>query len=196
MAKVHIDSIETRLRQELEALPANLRAHIQRVEAEAVRLAGVHGLDQHRARLAALGHDLVRHKQDAELLALAQAYELQPDAIETASPILIHGPVAARILSRDLCLTDAEVLAAVAWHTTARAGMSQLEMALFVADKTEPEKLARDPTLQQVRTLGDADLSAAVLRYLDLYMDQALQRRLLLHPRTLEARNQLLTAGF
>jgi predicted HD superfamily hydrolase involved in NAD metabolism len=191
-----MEQVEMGLRQLLEALPAGLRAHIQRVEAEAARLASIHGLDQHRARLAALGHDLVRHKQDAELLALAQAYELQPDDIEAASPILVHGPVAARILSRDLCLSDEEVLASVAWHTTARAGMSPLEMALFVADKTEPEKLARDQALQQVRTLGDSDLSAAVLRYLDLYMEQALQRRLLLHPRTLEARNQLLSAGF
>jgi predicted HD superfamily hydrolase involved in NAD metabolism len=180
----------------LAALPGGLRAHIKRVEAEAVRLASIHGLDHHRARLAALGHDLVRHKQDAELIALAQAYGLQPDDIETASPILVHGPVAARILSRDLCLSDEEVLAAVAWHTTARAGMSPLEMALFVADKIEPGKLAKDPALMQVKTLGDADLSAAVLRYLDLYMEQALQRRMLLHPRTLEARNQLLSAGF
>jgi predicted HD superfamily hydrolase involved in NAD metabolism len=190
------EAVETRLRQSLEALPDGLRAHIHRVESEAVRLASIHGLDPQRARLAALGHDLVRHKRDAELLALAQAYELQPDSIEAASPILVHGPVAARILSRDLCLCDEEVLAAVASHTTARAGMSPLEMALFVADKIEIGKLAKDPALMQVKSLGDADLSAAVLRYLELYIEQALQKRLLLHPRTLEARNHLLSAGF
>jgi predicted HD superfamily hydrolase involved in NAD metabolism len=190
------ESLETRLGGMLEALPGGLRAHIDRVEAEAVRLASIHRLDQHRARLAALGHDLVRHKQDAELLALARAYELQPDAIECAAPILVHGPVAARILSRDLCLSDEEVLASVAWHTTARAGMSPLEMALFVADKVEPAKLAKDPTLVQVKALGDSDLPAAVLRYLDIYIQEALWKRQLLHPRTLEARNQLLTAAF
>jgi predicted HD superfamily hydrolase involved in NAD metabolism len=166
----HIDSIETRLRQVLEALPAGLSAHIERVEAEAVRLASIHGLEQHRARLAALGHDLVRHKQDPELLALAQAYELQPDAIEAAAPILVHGPVAARILSRDLCLSDEEVIAAIAWHTTARAGMSRLEMALFVADKIEPGKLAKDPALAQVKALAESDLPAAALRYLEIYI--------------------------
>jgi predicted HD superfamily hydrolase involved in NAD metabolism len=190
-----IGPIETRLRQSLEALPGGLRAHIERVEAEAVRLASIHGLDQSRARLAALGHDLVRHKQDAELLALAQAYELQPDAIEAASPILIHGPVAARILSRDFCLSDEEVLAAVAWHTTARAGMSPLEMALFVADKIEPQKLAKDRRLSRVQEFADSDLPAAVLRYLDLYIEEALRKRQLLHHRTLEARNQLLNPG-
>jgi predicted HD superfamily hydrolase involved in NAD metabolism len=190
-----MEPIETRLRQSLEALPDGLRAHIERVEADAVRLASIHGIDRHRARLAALGHDLVRHKQDAELIALAQAYELQPDAIEAASPILVHGPVAARILSRDLCLSDEEVLAAVAWHTTARAGMSPLEMALFVADKTEPDKLAKNPRLSRVREFADSDLPAAVLRYLDLYIEEALRKRQLLHPRTLEARNQLLNPG-
>jgi predicted HD superfamily hydrolase involved in NAD metabolism len=192
---INAESLETRLRGMLEALPDGLRAHIQRVESEAVRLAGLHGLEQHRARLAALGHDLVRHKQDAELLALAQAYELLPDSIEAAAPILVHGPIAARILTRDLCLSDEEVLAAVAWHTTARAGMSPLEMALFVADKIEPGKLAKDPALVQVKALGESDLPAAVLRYLDIYIQEALRKGQLLHPRTLEARNRLLTAG-
>jgi predicted HD superfamily hydrolase involved in NAD metabolism len=190
-----IEPVEARLKEMLAALPDGLRAHIERVEADAVRLASIHGLDQGRVRLAALGHDLLRHKQDAELLALAEAYELRPDAIEAASPILVHGPIAARILGRDLCLSDEEVLAAVAWHTTARAGMSTLEMALFVADKTEPQKLAKDPALMQIKTLGDADLSAAVLRYLDFYIEEALRKQQLLHPRTLEARNQLLNSG-
>jgi predicted HD superfamily hydrolase involved in NAD metabolism len=188
-------AIEAPLRQMVAALPEGLRDHILRVESEAVRLAAIHGLDGERLRLAALGHDLVRHKQGAELLALAREYDLQPDAVETAAPVLVHGPVAARILSRDLCLADEDVLAAVAWHTTGRAGMSPLEIALFVADKIEPGKVAKDPSLLEVRELGDSDLSAAVLRYLDLYIEEALRRRLLLHHRTLEARNQLLNAA-
>ena len=58
----------------------------------------MHGVDAERASLSALGHDLVRHLPGDELLALAARYGLQPDAIERAEPILVHGPVAARML--------------------------------------------------------------------------------------------------
>jgi predicted HD superfamily hydrolase involved in NAD metabolism len=155
-----------------------LREHVLRVEAEALALAEKHGVDAQRAVIAALGHDLVRHVKGAELLALAEAYGLTPDAIETASPVLVHGPVAARMLARDYGLVDAEVLAGIDCHTTARAGMTALEKVLFVADKVEPGKLAHEPALGEVKELSAESLDAAVLKY----------------PRSLEARNELLVA--
>jgi predicted HD superfamily hydrolase involved in NAD metabolism len=180
-----------RLRAAVAALPEGLRAHIERVEAEAVRLAPLHGVNEERARLAALGHDLVRHKKGQELLDLAAAYSLQPDAVERASPILVHGPVAAAMLARDYGVEDAEVLAGIDCHTTARAGMSKLEQVLFVADKVEPHKLAKEPALAEVKELAEGDLDAAVLRYLDLNLQEAIRRAWQVHVRSLEARNEL-----
>ncbi len=185
--------VETRLREAVEALPKGLRDHVLRVEVEAIRLAERHRVEAGRASLAALGHDLVRHKRGPELLALASTYALEPDDVERATPILVHGPVAARMLLRDYALDDPELLAAVDCHTTARAGMAALEKVLFIADKVEPHKLERWPACEEVRDLAQTDLDAALLRYLDLNIEQALQKRWLLHPRTLEARNALLT---
>jgi predicted HD superfamily hydrolase involved in NAD metabolism len=186
------DALEARLRRAVEALPEGLRNHILRVESEALALAERYGVEPQRAVLSALGHDLVRHVKGRELLALAATYGLEPDAIETASPVLVHGPVAARMLARDYGLEDAEVLAGVDCHTTARAGMSALEQVLFVADKVEPRKLAREPALADVKRLADESLDAAVLRYLDYNLEQAIRRGWQVHPRSLEARNQLL----
>jgi predicted HD superfamily hydrolase involved in NAD metabolism len=181
-----------RLRAAVAALPQGLRAHIERVEDEAVRLAPLHGVDADRARLAALGHDLVRHKKGQELLDLAAAYSLQPDAVERAAPILVHGPVAAAMLARDYGVEDAELLAGIDCHTTARPGMTKLEQVLFVADKVEPHKLAKEPALAEVKRLAQDDLDAAVLRYLDLKLQEAIRRGWQVHVRSLEARNQLI----
>ena len=189
-----LDALEARLRSAIADLPAGLRDHILRVEVEVRPLTERHGVDQQRAVVAALGHDLVRHLEDHDLLAMAERYGLTPDAVETASPILVHGPVAARMLSRDYGLDDAEVLAGIDCHTTARPGMSPLEQVLFVADKVEPHKLARQPALGEVKELAQADLRAAVLRYLDHNLEQAVRRAWLVHPRSVEARNELLTA--
>ena len=184
--------VVARLRDAVARLPKGLRAHVERVEVEAERLARRHGVDPARARLAALGHDLVRHLPGPELLALAERYEYAADAVERHSPILVHGPVAARMLARDYAIEDAELLAAVDCHTTARAGMAPLEKVLFVADKVEPQKLESYPAWREVQRLAEGDLDAALLRYLDLQLEEAVLRRWLLHQRSLEARNALL----
>jgi predicted HD superfamily hydrolase involved in NAD metabolism len=185
-------NLMTRLRAAVEQLPDGLQAHIQRVEDETVRFAALHGVDEQRARLSALGHDLVRHKRGQELLDLAAEYALTPDAVERAAPILVHGQVAAAMLARDYGVQDAELLAGIDCHTTARAGMSKLEQVLFVADKVEPHKLAREADLAEVKQLAETDLDAAVLRYLDLNLTEAIRRRWQVHVRSLEARNELI----
>jgi predicted HD superfamily hydrolase involved in NAD metabolism len=185
-------TIEGRLRDTVAALPTGLRDHVLRVEAESVRLAGVHHLDQARARLAALGHDLVRDRRGDELLYLASRYNLTPDAIERSTPILVHGPVAARMLAQDYGVEDSDVLDGVDCHTTARAGMTAIEKVLFLADKVEEEKLERYPEWREVRELADSSLDAALRRFMDLHFQQAVRRGWLIHPRSLEARNEIL----
>jgi HD superfamily phosphohydrolase YqeK len=107
----------------------------------------------------------------------------------------LHGPLAARALEREYGYKEPEVLAAVAAHTTARPGMSRLERALFIADKIEHDKVARKPALAEVRELANRDLDAAMLRFLDLHLIEAVERRWQVHPRTLAARNELLARG-
>jgi predicted HD superfamily hydrolase involved in NAD metabolism len=188
----NLDALEGKLRTAILSLPDGLQAHILRVEAESRALAATHGVDEQRTIVSALGHDLVRHLKGADLLAMASRYGLAPDAIERASPILVHGPVAAQILVRDYGFEDAEVLAGIDCHTTARAGMAALEQVLFVADKIEPHKLAREAELGEVKELAEGDLRAGVLKYLDLNLAKSIARGWQVHPRSLEARNELL----
>ena len=187
-----VSELETKLRAAVEALPPGLRDHVLRVEVEAIRLAERYGVDKERSRIAVLGHDLVRHKSDRELLDLATEYDLRPDSVEQAMPILIHGPVATRMLLRDYAFDDPEILAGIDCHTTARAGMSLLEKVLFIADKIEPHKLIRSPAWQEVRDLSKHDLDRALLRFIDLRIEESLKERLPIHPRSVDARNELL----
>ena len=187
-----LNDLETRLRTAIEDLPEGLRNHILRVEAESLALVTRHRVDEQRAAVAALGHDLVRHLKGPDLLAMASQYGLTPDPVEQRSPILVHGPVAARILERDYGFDDPEVLMGIDCHTTARAGMTPLEQVLFVADKVESHKLAREAELAEVKSLAFDNLSAAVLCYLDFNLEKSIRRGWQVHPRSLEARNELL----
>lgn len=186
-----VSKVTIRLREAVEALPPKLRDHVLRVEIEAMALARHHGQDPERASVAALGHDLVRHKKKGELLDLAKRYDIEPDEVEAASPVLLHGPIAAQMLTRDFDLTDGEVIAGVDAHTTARPGMTMIEKMLFIADKIEPRKLKRGGALQEVYDLRLKDVDGAVLRFLDMRIEEALEGKGQIHPKLIEARNEL-----
>jgi predicted HD superfamily hydrolase involved in NAD metabolism len=183
---------EELLRAALLKLPKGLVEHILRVVDEAERLAAIHGLDRDAARIAALGHDVLRAHSNERLLRIAaeQGYALDPS--ERMAPILLHGPLAVPILRERYGVVDRDVLAAVAGHTTARAGMTPLEQLLFVADKIEPEKRARAGAIDRVAELAEKDLAEAVLAYLDYHVLHALESRWPLHPNTIAARTELL----
>jgi len=183
---------EDALREYNNGLPDGLRRHIERMVEEALRLAAAHGLDEARVRLAVLGHDLVRAMAPEELLRLADEIGLKLSDVERAEPMLLHGVIAARLLPERFGVADPEILDAVRYHTTGRAGMSALEKVVYIADKTEPGGLKWFPEWSEVRELADRDLDAALLRGLDLSIERALRERWLLHPDTVAARNHLL----
>lgn len=184
--------VEGRLRAALAQGPRGLAAHVLRVVDEAVRLAVVHGVDVERARTAALGHDLLRASDDATLLAIATGQGYAADDVDRMAPVLLHGPLAVARLREEYGIEDADVLGAVAAHTTARAGMTRLQKLIFVADKIEPHKRARSSAGERVARLAETDLDAAVLVYLGHQIDRAVELGWPLHPNTVAARNELI----
>jgi predicted HD superfamily hydrolase involved in NAD metabolism len=176
----------------VHALPRGLREHVLRVVEEARRLARGHGLDEERAVIAALGHDLARADSPAELLKRAQAFGIEVSDVERAESILLHGTLSARLMAERFGIEDADVLAAARYHTTARAGMSAIERLIFVADKIEPHKARDDAALAQARRLADGSLDAAMRAILDRQVARAVEHGWPLHPDTVAARNELL----
>ena len=186
----------TDVRAELEAavaeLPAGLRDHVGRVVIEARRLAQQHGVEEDRAVIAALGHDLYRAHVEGKLLAEAEVAGLSVSSVERSHPILLHGQLAALDLANRFGIVDEEVLAAARYHTNGRAGMSVLEKLVYVADKIEPEKARAVPAFVEARAAADQDLDRAMRLILDHQIARALDRGWPLHPDTVAARNELL----
>ena len=176
------EPVEEALRRELERLPEEVRAHVERVLDQALRLAARHGVDASKVRPAVLGHDLMRVTPREELLRMAGERGIEPNEAEHAEPLLLHGRVAAALLRERFGVDDAEVLNAVRYHTTGRAGMSDVEKVVFLADKTEPDGLAHHPEWREVRALAQDDLDAAMLRALELYLERANREGWSVHP--------------
>lgn len=172
-----------RLREQMSPeLPRGLAAHIDRVVALAGVLTRAHGGDETLAVLAAQGHDLLRAIPPAGLLQRAERRGLDVLPEERAQPVLLHGPLAALELAERFAVTDQTVLDAVRWHTTGHPDFGIEAWAVFVADKAEPEKVARWPALARVTDLARTSLPEAALCYLDLRAERLTREGLPSHP--------------
>lgn len=163
--------------------------HSQRVARLATRLARAHDADEKRAYLAGVLHDCARDMLPSELHESAKSWHIPITTFEERASILLHAPVGAELVSRELGIADPHILDAIRYHTTGRSGMSRLEKILFVADYAEPRR--DHPGVERVRSVMFDDLDAALRLALDQTLSYLLRFGHLLHPDTVAARNSL-----
>lgn len=163
--------------------------HSVRVAATARDLATRWSVDPERAALAGFLHDGARDVPVGRLLEMAAEFGIEPSPVERVAPVMLHAPIGAELVRRELGLADTELLDAIRFHTTGRAAMTPLDMVLFLADYTEPGR--KFPGVEGVRTLMESDFDGAVRRALDQTITYLIQRGWLIHPAMVEARNDL-----
>lgn len=138
-------------------------AHTYSVVEEAVKMALHYGENPEKARIAALFHDMFRSTSAQALNMYIRQFDL-PNIIMD-NPNLSHGKVAAVIMKRDYGVEDEDIINAVSYHTTGRAGMSRLEKIIFLADAIEPGR--NYPTVEETRALAYVDLDRACISSLE-----------------------------
>ena len=185
-------AIRTRFAEAMSDRPEKLRKHVKRVERGALRLAAIHELDRDICAAAAAGHDLFRHCQDAELIALSRHYRVPIGEDEEAAPIILHGPLAAAYARETMQVDHDEILTSIAHHTTAHPEYSLEALAVFLADKVEPRKMRRDPGLFAVAAAAEHDLYAAAAMFLERRLTSQLNSGQPLHPLAVASRNAFL----
>lgn len=178
--------------RELEArLDAPRFRHTLGVVECAAHLARRYGADETKARAAALLHDIAKGYDKNRLLKEAKDFGIVLSDIERRVFALVHAPVGAEVARREFGVDDPDILAAIRYHTTGRAGMSLLERVVFLADYIEPGR--NHPGVERVRLTAQGDLDRAVLLALDQTIVYLVERGVLIDPNALAARNELLT---
>ena len=185
-------TIRERFAETMSDRPKKLRKHVERVERGAMRLATVHELDRDVCVAGAAGHDLFRHCTDAELIALSRHYRVPIGEHELAAPIVLHGPLAAAYARETMDVAHEDILSAIAYHTTAHPDFSLEALAVFLADKIDPQKVDRDPGLVAVAAAAEHDLFAAAAMFLERRLTSQLHTGKPLHPLAVASRNTYL----
>ena len=161
--------------------------HTYSVAEEAVKLAKRYGADAGKAELAALFHDMYRSTPVAVLNMYIRQLGLPKRVMD--NPNLSHGKIAAVIMQRDYGIEDEDILNAVAYHTTGRAGMSLLEKIIFLADAIEPGR--KYPMVDEIRRLAYIDIDKACISSLERTVEYIKGIGEYLDPDTLNAINDL-----
>ncbi len=152
-----------------------------------------HGADPEKASLAGLVHDYARDLGDEVLLDKAQEFGLIITPMERAFPKLLHGPVAAQLIERELGIDDKGILSAVARHTTGGPDMALLDKIIYVADYIEPGRSF--PGVIRLRQAAWESIDQGLLLSFESTIRYLMERKLPIDPKTVDGRNFILLEG-
>ena len=169
-------------------VPASRVRHILGVEDMAIQLARHYQVDEIKAGMAGLMHDLAKYFQPAQLLEMAKAEGFTIDPICQANPHLLHADVSAIVAREEFAVQDEEILTAIRNHTLGNPQMSILSCIIFVADALEPNR-GHTSELKNMRQTSRENLYESVRQTSDYSLQHLLKRRCPIHPRTVLTRN-------
>ena len=163
--------------------------HSVNVSKEAVRLAKKYGADVDKAALAGILHDITKEAPKEEQLQIMTDGGIILDNVQKNSSKLWHG-ISGSVYIRDvLNITDEDILNAVRYHTTGRAGMSLLEKIIFIADFTSAERDYNG--VKTMRKKADKALENAMLYGLQFTLKDLSKRAMIIHPDALACYNEI-----
>lgn len=163
--------------------------HSKNVAKEAVRLAKKYGADVEKAELAGILHDATKETDGPEQMSLIRRAGIELTDMEKDSPKLWHAISGSAYIQVELGITDKEVIDAIRYHTTGRAGMTLLEKVIFVADFTSADRDFEG--VDRIRRIADKSLDEAVLEGMSFTMSDLALRKLTIAPDTFAGYNEM-----
>lgn len=168
--------------------PARLY-HSINVAEEAKKLALHYGADPEKAYTAGLLHDIMKNTPDSELLNFFRENGIILTRTERVSRKTWHAIAGEAYCRLVLSVTDREILSAIRWHTTARAGMTLLDKVIFIADFISAD---RDyDGVERMREKAYVSLEDAMREGLQFTLAELIANGWAVHEDSLAAYNEL-----
>ena len=149
-------------------------------------LAEKYGADVSKARLAGLLHDITKQLPEEKQRALIG--EMTP--LENSNYKVWHQMSAPVFLKNEGIIRDEEILSAIRWHTTGKAGMTLLEKIVYTADFISSDR--NYPDVDAVRKLAYISLEHAMLYTSRYTIESLVAKDRPVHPETMNCYNDIL----
>ena len=162
--------------------------HSVNVAEQAKKLAKKYGADEEKAFTAGLIHDIMKDTDIDFQKRLIEKYDGKMSETQLANSPVWHAQSGELFLRFELGVEDEEILSAVRYHTTARAGMSLLDKVVYIADYTSAD---RDyPDADVMREKAERSLDEAMLYGLQYTVTKQVNRLGVIDPDSLFAYNE------
>lgn len=163
--------------------------HSLNVAKSAAALADRYGADREKAYTAGILHDIMKDTEPRKQLQIIENSGIIFGTIDRAEPKLWHAKAGAAYV-RDQLGVEGDIVAAIACHTTAKAGMTILDKVLFLADFISED---RDyDGVEQMRAATGRSMEEGMDIALSFSIVDLVERRKAVHPDTLDAYNELI----
>ena len=163
--------------------------HCVNVSKEAVKLAKRYDGDEEKAAVAGILHDITKEMPKEEQLQIMLDSDIILDDIQKNAPKLWHGISGSVYIKKHFGIEDEDILNAICYHTTGRAGMSLLEKIIFVADFTSEERTYKG--VATMRKKSRKSLEDAMLYGFKFTFSDLSSRELAIHPDELACYNEI-----
>lgn len=163
--------------------------HSYCVMERAIEIAKKIGYDENIVAKVAIVHDIAKEIKDEEKIKYAEKNNIEIDEVERENPTLLHAKIGGDIARKTLGFTQ-EMAQAIRAHTTGTTNMSILDKILFIADRTSSER--GFPDIEYLNTLLEESIDNAVLYILDKKIMLQIEKKQVMHPDSIIARNWFL----
>ncbi|MFC4411056.1 bis(5'-nucleosyl)-tetraphosphatase (symmetrical) YqeK [Chungangia koreensis] len=175
-----------------ERMPERRYHHILGVVAMSRRLAEHYGIPEDKAEVAAVFHDVVKFAEDDWLESVVLKSGVNP-LVLTFHSELWHAPAGAYVAKHEYGVEDEDILNAITYHTTGRAGMSDLEKIIYMADLIEPSRTFTG--VEELREKAFEDLNEGMLACVRHSIAFLVEKTARIYPLTLDCYNELIKEG-
>ncbi len=159
---------------------------------KAIELAKTYGEDEEKSALTALTHDIAKEMTIEEYYKYAEENNIKLSKDDKMCTSVLHGIIGADIVKKKYGFTD-EMCRAIYYHTTGITNMTTFEKIIFLADKVEERTRPKDKADVIRNIIKEKGLDEAILWIADDYtIPKAIKNRDILHPNTINVRNEII----
>lgn len=163
--------------------------HSLNVAKEALALAKLYGCDEQKAYTAGILHDITKELPKDEQLQIIKNGGIILDDVQKNAPKLWHSISGSVYVQTHLGITDSDIINAIRYHTTGRAGMSLLEKIIYTADYTSAERSYDGADI--MRSKSRESLEEAMIFSCQYTLQKLSENRSAIHPDQLFCYNEL-----
>ncbi len=167
--------------------------HSKMVAKAAVNLAYKYGADANLAEIAGILHDITKEMPVNNQLQLLEDNDIILDSVTKCNEKILHAVSGAAYAEFILGIKNVDLLNAIRFHTTARAGMSLLEKIIFIADFISEDRTY--PDVDVMRQEADKSLEHGMKYALTYVIGNLVDNSRCVHPDAIDAYNEIIMKG-